>query len=146
MDMREAQRSYEADLTVMDATKQMLARTVDLLRSLRRLDHGPFPPPQPPPTGRSPRSAPTRRVRAGQSRAADVPAPAISRDFLSGALKDCISTMKPGRAAATQQVAGQGQYRRCGQAVNAAEITLDTVVAVRDKVVQAYQSIMNMPI
>jgi flagellar basal-body rod protein FlgC len=31
MDMREAQRSYEADLTVMDATKQMLSRTVDLL-------------------------------------------------------------------------------------------------------------------
>ena len=31
-------------------------------------------------------------------------------------------------------------------AVNQAEITLDTVVAVRDKVVQAYQSIMNMPI
>ena len=30
MDMREAQRSYEADLTVMDATKQMLAKTVDL--------------------------------------------------------------------------------------------------------------------
>ena len=32
MDMREAQRSYEADVTVMDATKQMLARTVGLLR------------------------------------------------------------------------------------------------------------------
>ena len=32
MDMREAQRSYEADLTVMDATKSMMARTVDLLR------------------------------------------------------------------------------------------------------------------
>ena len=31
MDMREAQRSYEADLTVMDATKTMMARTVDLL-------------------------------------------------------------------------------------------------------------------
>ena len=31
MDMREAQRSYEADLTTMDATKSMLARTVDLL-------------------------------------------------------------------------------------------------------------------
>jgi flagellar basal-body rod protein FlgC len=31
MDMREAQRSYEADLTIMDATKQMLSRTVDLL-------------------------------------------------------------------------------------------------------------------
>jgi flagellar basal-body rod protein FlgC len=31
MDMREAQRSYEADLTAMDATKSMLSRTVDLL-------------------------------------------------------------------------------------------------------------------
>jgi flagellar basal-body rod protein FlgC len=32
MDMREAQRSYEADLSVMDSTKQMLAKTVDLLK------------------------------------------------------------------------------------------------------------------
>jgi len=32
MDMREAQRSYEADLSVMDATKTMLSRTVDLLK------------------------------------------------------------------------------------------------------------------
>jgi flagellar basal-body rod protein FlgC len=31
MDMKEAQRSYEANLTVMDSTKSMLARTVDLL-------------------------------------------------------------------------------------------------------------------
>jgi len=31
MDMREAQRSYEADLSVMDSTKQMMAKTVDLL-------------------------------------------------------------------------------------------------------------------
>ena len=31
MDMKEAQRSYEADLTVMDATKQMQSRAVDLL-------------------------------------------------------------------------------------------------------------------
>lgn len=32
MDMREAQRSYEANLTVIDAAKQMLSRTTDLLR------------------------------------------------------------------------------------------------------------------
>ncbi len=31
MDMKEAQRSYDADLDVMDSTKQMLSRTVDLL-------------------------------------------------------------------------------------------------------------------
>ena len=32
MDMRDAQRSYEADLTVLDTTKQMLSKTVDLLK------------------------------------------------------------------------------------------------------------------
>ena len=32
MDMREAQRSYEADLSVIDPTKAMLSRTVDLLK------------------------------------------------------------------------------------------------------------------
>ncbi|HYE50935.1 MAG TPA: flagellar basal body rod protein FlgC [Azospirillaceae bacterium] len=33
MDMKEAQRSYEANLGVIDATRQMLMRTVDLLRN-----------------------------------------------------------------------------------------------------------------
>jgi len=33
MDMREAQRSYEANLSVIEASKTMLNRTVELLRS-----------------------------------------------------------------------------------------------------------------
>jgi flagellar basal-body rod protein FlgC len=32
MDMREAQRGYEADLSVMESTKQMLVKTIDLLK------------------------------------------------------------------------------------------------------------------
>jgi flagellar basal-body rod protein FlgC len=32
MDMREAQRSYEANLNVIDAVKAMVSRTIDLLR------------------------------------------------------------------------------------------------------------------
>ena len=32
MDMRDAQRSYEADLTMLDTSKQMMAKTVDLLK------------------------------------------------------------------------------------------------------------------
>jgi flagellar basal-body rod protein FlgC len=32
MDMRDAQRSYEADLQMMQTTKQMMASTVDLLK------------------------------------------------------------------------------------------------------------------
>jgi flagellar basal-body rod protein FlgC len=33
MDMREAQRSYEANLNALDAARSMLSRTVELLRS-----------------------------------------------------------------------------------------------------------------
>tara|TARA_R110002124_G_scaffold114073_2_gene268593 strand:+ start:173 stop:583 length:411 start_codon:yes stop_codon:yes gene_type:complete len=33
MDMREAQRSYEANLGIIDMTRSMLVRTIDLLRS-----------------------------------------------------------------------------------------------------------------
>lgn len=67
-------------------------------------------------------------------------------DFLSGAVKDSIATLKRGEAAATAQVTGKANIVDVVNSVNAAELTLDTVVAVRDKVVAAYQSIMNMPI
>jgi flagellar hook-basal body complex protein FliE len=67
-------------------------------------------------------------------------------DFLSGAVKDSIGTMKQGEAMATKQISGKANIVDVVNSVNAAEITLDTVVAVRDKVVAAYQSIMNMPI
>jgi flagellar basal-body rod protein FlgC len=32
MDMREAQRSYQANLRIVDVSKKLMARTVDLLR------------------------------------------------------------------------------------------------------------------
>jgi flagellar hook-basal body complex protein FliE len=96
---------------------------------------------------------------AAYSAAAQMAAPAASSaitpanvpggnfsDFLSGALKDSITTMRQGEHAASQQVQGKANLVDVVQSVNAAEITLDTVVAVRDKVVAAYQSIMNMPI
>ena len=67
-------------------------------------------------------------------------------DFLTEAVQDGIGTMKQGETMAARQVAGQANIVDVVNAVNQAELTLDTVVAVRDKVVQAYQSIMNMPI
>ena len=67
-------------------------------------------------------------------------------NFLSNALRDGIGTMKQGEVMAGRQITGQANIVDVVTAVNQAEVTLDTVVAVRDKVVQAYQSIMNMPI
>jgi flagellar hook-basal body complex protein FliE len=66
--------------------------------------------------------------------------------FLTGAMKDAAGTIQSGEQMATQQVAGKGDIVDVVQAVNSAELTLDTVVAVRDKVIAAYQSIMQMPI
>lgn len=76
---------------------------------------------------------------------ASAPAPGFS-DFLSGAIKDSINTISQGEQAATSQVTGKANIVDVVNSVNSAELTLDTVVAVRDKVVAAYQSIMNMPI
>ncbi|HVT25682.1 MAG TPA: flagellar hook-basal body complex protein FliE [Rhizomicrobium sp.] len=67
-------------------------------------------------------------------------------DFLSSAVKDSIGTMKQGETMAMKQIAGQADIVDVVNAVNQAELTLNTVVAVRDKVIQAYQSIMQMPI
>ncbi len=67
-------------------------------------------------------------------------------DFLSDAVKDSINTIRQGEQMATAQVQGKANLVDVVNSANAAEITLDTVVAVRDKVVQAYQSILNMPI
>ena len=67
-------------------------------------------------------------------------------DFLSGAVKDSINTIRQGEQAASAQVQGKANLVDVVQQVNSAELTLDTVVAVRDKVVAAYQSILNMPI
>ena len=67
-------------------------------------------------------------------------------DFLSGAVKDSIDSISQGEKASTQAVSGNGNIVDVVNSVNSAELTLDTVVAVRDKVVAAYQSIMTMPI
>jgi flagellar hook-basal body complex protein FliE len=77
---------------------------------------------------------------------ANVSGPGSFSDFLSGAVKDSINTIRQGEQAAQTQVTSNSNIVDVVNAVNSAELTLDTVVAVRDKVVQAYQSIMNMPI
>ena len=77
---------------------------------------------------------------------ANLSGPGSFSDFLSGAVQDSIKTIRQGEQAATAQVQGKANLVDVVNSVNAAELTLNTVVAVRDKVVSAYQSILNMPI
>ena len=91
------------------------------------------------------RAAAQMNTQPGAMTPAQTPGANFS-DFLSGAIQDSVNTIRQGEQAATAQVKGKANLVDVVQQVNNAELTLDTVVAVRDKVVAAYQSIMNMAI
>jgi len=57
-----------------------------------------------------------------------------------------IDTMKNSEAMSAKAIAGKADLNEVVQAVTNAEVTLQTVLAVRDKVIQAYQDIIRMPI
>ena len=59
---------------------------------------------------------------------------------------DTSTALKGAEAASARQVAGKGDLVDVVTAIGAAEMALDTVVAVRDKVVGAYSEIMRMQI
>ena len=67
-------------------------------------------------------------------------------DTLASMATDAISTIKAGDTTATAGMKGQASLQQVVQAVMMAEQTLQTVVAVRDKVVGAYQEISRMQI
>jgi flagellar hook-basal body complex protein FliE len=59
---------------------------------------------------------------------------------------DAIGTLKAGEAASISGIQGKESTRRVVEALMSAEQTLQTAVAVRDKVVQAYQEVVRMSI
>jgi len=65
---------------------------------------------------------------------------------LSDALGSAVQTGQQADAAAAQGLNGQGDLTQIVTAVTQAQLALQTTVALRDRMVQAYQSIMNMPI
>lgn len=67
-------------------------------------------------------------------------------DYMAGKISNSIQTMKSGEEMAAKAVTGKADITDVVQAANAAELTLETVVAFRDKIISAYQSIMQMPI
>jgi len=67
-------------------------------------------------------------------------------DLLSRAIEGAVEAGRAGEHATVQAAAGGAALNDVVMAVNNAEITLQTVVAVRDRVIQAYQDIIRMPI
>ncbi len=65
---------------------------------------------------------------------------------LKGAAQSAVTTLKTGEVASAAGIAGKADIRDVVAAVTNAELTLETVVNVRDKVVNAYNEILRMPI
>lgn len=67
-------------------------------------------------------------------------------DLVKSATEGTIQTLEKGEQATMEAATGKADLIKVTQAVNDAEVALQTVTAVRDKIVQAYQSIIQMPI
>jgi len=66
--------------------------------------------------------------------------------MVRNAVEGGIQTVREGERMSLKALAGEADTREVVMAVNSAELTLQTVVAVRDKVISAYDSIMRMPL
>lgn len=79
--------------------------------------------------------------------ARDAAAPDGFGSLVKDAVGSAAEVMAKGEALSTAAVAGgKADLTSVITAVTNAELTLQTVVAVRDKVIQAYQDIIRMPI
>ena len=73
-------------------------------------------------------------------------APGDFGGVLARAVQGVVDTGKQAEAKSMQAIAGSGNVTEMVSAVAQAELALQTTMAVRDRVVQAYQDIMRMPI
>ena len=74
---------------------------------------------------------------------------APGKDFasvLQSAAKGSVATMRNAETQSAAAIAGKADIREVVQAVTNAELTLQTVVNVRDKVISAYNDIIHLPV
>lgn len=59
---------------------------------------------------------------------------------------DFMATLRAGEATAMEGMAGRADPQTVVEALAASELAIETAVAVRDRVVEAYQEILRMPV
>ncbi len=74
------------------------------------------------------------------------PAAGSFKDLMEKVAEDAMTTGKKAEAVTAKAVVGEAELLDVVAAVSNAEMTLQAVVAVRDRVLSAYQEIMRMPI
>ena len=77
---------------------------------------------------------------------AAAPTGAAFNATLQRAIEGAVEIGRTADAASTQALTGQGSVTDVVLAISRAEVALQTAVAVRDRVISAYQDVMRMPI
>lgn len=67
-------------------------------------------------------------------------------DFLKDKAQDSMDTLRAGEVMSAKAVTGEADLLDVVGAVSSAELTLQTIVSLRDRMISAYQEIMRMPI
>ncbi|MEZ5692119.1 MAG: flagellar hook-basal body complex protein FliE [Rickettsiales bacterium] len=67
-------------------------------------------------------------------------------DLLKDGVQDVIDTQRNAEELSMEAITGKVDLSELVTAVSDAELSLNTVVAIRDKVISAYQDIIRMPI
>ena len=67
-------------------------------------------------------------------------------NLVKSAIDDAAATSKTSEFMSAQSLVNPGDLGSVVTAVSSAEVTMQAVIAVRDKVVSAYQEILRMPI
>ncbi len=67
-------------------------------------------------------------------------------DMVGNAAKSAIQTMHQAEQTTAAGVAGKADVQSVVQALSSAEVTMQTVVTIRDKVLSAYNDVMHMAI
>ena len=65
---------------------------------------------------------------------------------MKDATENSIETLKAGEAMGMKGITGNADLNDVVSAINSAESTLQLVTTIRDKMIQAYQEVMRMPI
>lgn len=82
---------------------------------------------------------------AGAAKAAAESGPGFG-EVLKGVMEEAISASRTAEAKITQGTQGKADLIDVVTAISSAETSLETVVAVRDQVIAAYQEVMRMQI
>lgn len=85
------------------------------------------------------------KVTGGADSAPRQSGPSFS-EFLAQTVNGTIEAGRQSEHVSLQAAAGQADLNEIVTAVTNAEVALQTVVAIRDRVIQAYQDVIRMPI